>query len=157
MRRSADTAASIAGVILRIGHGSECRLWIPETVSGRNPDLAIVFRGTPKDSGVGARPTWPSRSSRRARGPRARLRDQAGDYLAFGLREYGSSIPIDGRSPCWSARMGPRRQAGPSMSFRGDEMIVSPLLEGFAARVTELWADAELDPEDDGIRDVERR
>jgi hypothetical protein len=31
--------------------------------------------------------------------------------------------------------------------FRGDEMIVSPLLEGFAARVSELWADAKFDPE----------
>src|SRR5580693_5088727 len=37
------------GLILRIGGAGEFRLWVPQMISGRNPDLAIVLRGTPKD------------------------------------------------------------------------------------------------------------
>src|SRR5205085_12322189 len=32
------------GTILRVGGGSECRLWLPGMISGRNPDAAVVLR-----------------------------------------------------------------------------------------------------------------
>src|SRR5215210_6877066 len=38
------------GSIRRTGGAGEFRLWIPGMVSGRNPDLAIVFHGTPPDA-----------------------------------------------------------------------------------------------------------
>lgn len=37
------------GVVRRVGGGGEFRLWIAEMDSGRNPDLAVVLQGTPKD------------------------------------------------------------------------------------------------------------
>src|SRR3954451_11866529 len=37
------------GLIRRVGGAGEFRLWVPGMGSGRNPDLAIVFEGTPKD------------------------------------------------------------------------------------------------------------
>ena len=107
MKPSADIAASIAGSILRIGHGSECRLCIPETVSGRNPDLAIVFHGTPEDA-RGRRPPGLAVEvvSPGARPTSAITRPSARSTWPSGSANIGSSIPIDGRSPCWSARTG---------------------------------------------------
>ncbi len=136
------------GVILRVGHGSECRLLIPETVSGRNPGLAIVFQGTPEDS-RGRRP--PDLAVEIVSpGREAHERDyvtKRGDYLAFGLREYWIVDPLRRQVTVLVREDGAEAAGWAEQVFRGDEMIVSPLLEGFAARVTEFWADAEFDPE----------
>jgi Uma2 family endonuclease len=136
------------GVILRIGHGSECRLLIPETASGRNPGLAIVFHDTPEDA-RGRRP--PELAVEIVSpGREAHERDyvtKRGDYLAFGLRECWIVDPLR-RQVTVLVREDRAEAAGwAEHVFRGDEMTVSPLLEGFAARVSELWADAEFDPE----------
>src|SRR3978361_1125666 len=37
------------GRIFRSGGGAEFRLWMPGMISGRNPDYAVVLRGTPED------------------------------------------------------------------------------------------------------------
>src|SRR5436309_1985924 len=37
-------------IICRYGGGSEFRLWLPGMISGRNPDVAVVLKGTPKDT-----------------------------------------------------------------------------------------------------------
>ena len=136
------------GAILRIGHGSECLLWIPETASGRNPDLAIVLPGTAKDA-RGRRPPQLAVEVV-SRGREAHERDYVAkreEYLTFGLREYWIVDPRrrqvtvlireeEGEASRWAEHL-----------FCGEETIVSPLLAGFAATVVELWADAELDPE----------
>ena len=36
-------------MIRRYGGGSEFRLWLPTLISGRNPDVAVVMRNTPRD------------------------------------------------------------------------------------------------------------
>jgi Uma2 family endonuclease len=36
-------------VIHRAGGGSEFRFWLPAMISGRNPDVGVALRGTPKD------------------------------------------------------------------------------------------------------------
>jgi Uma2 family endonuclease len=41
--------ASHPRVIGRAGGGSEFRFWLPGMISGRNPDVFVVLRGTPKD------------------------------------------------------------------------------------------------------------
>ena len=106
------------GVILRIGHGSECRLWIPETVSGRNPDLAIVFRGTPEDA-RGRRP--PSLAVEVVSpGREAHERDyvtKREEYLAFGLREYWIVDPHRRQVTVLVREDGGEARAGPSMCF----------------------------------------
>jgi Uma2 family endonuclease len=136
------------GVILRIGHGSECRLWIPETVSGRIPDLAIVFHGTPKDA-RGRRP--PDLAVEVVSpGREAHERDymtRRGEYLALGFREYWIVDPHRRQVTVLVREEGGEAAGWAEHVFDGDEVIVSSLLEGFAARVIELWADAEWDPE----------
>ena len=37
------------GVVYRAGGGSEFRLWLPALISGRNPDVAVALRNTPRD------------------------------------------------------------------------------------------------------------
>src|SRR5262249_53000644 len=37
------------GLTLRYGGAGEFRLWLPGMISGRNPDVAVVLRGTPRD------------------------------------------------------------------------------------------------------------
>ena len=43
------------GVIFRFGGAGEFRLWMPGMASGRNPDVAVVLCGTPKDRADGGR------------------------------------------------------------------------------------------------------
>jgi len=136
------------GVILRIGHGSECRVWILETVSGRNPDLAIVLHGTPNDV-RGRRP--PSLVVEIvSRGREAHERDYVArreEYLSSGLREYWIVDPYQ-RQVSVLVRQGEGEIATwAEHRFRGDQPIVSALLAGFAIRVAELWVDAEPDAE----------
>ena len=70
-----------------IGGAGEFRLWVPEMISGRNPDLAIVLRGTPKDA---ARPRPPSLVAEvvSERGEDRDYVEKRQEYLIFGIREY---------------------------------------------------------------------
>jgi Uma2 family endonuclease len=130
--------------ILRVGHGSECRLLIPETVSGRNPDLAVVFQGAPKDSRGRLRPDLAVEIV--SSGREAYERDyvtKRGEYLSFGLREYWIVDPLRRQVTVLV-----RQEAGwADQVFHDGEVIVSPLMEGFAVRVLELWAGAGFNPE----------
>ena len=131
-------------LIRRIGHGSEIRFIIPELDSDRHPDLAIVFRDTPRDA------------NRRQRAllvvevvspeNRARKRDYEAnreEYLAIGLAEYWIVDPkllqvtvLIRRGEGWAERV-----------FGGDDLIESDLLPDLGCRVSDLWID--VDPEDD--------
>ncbi len=135
------------GLILRIGGGGECQVLIPELVSGRNPDLAVVFRGTPKDSRGRQPPSLVAEVVSR-RGEVRDYQTKREEYLVFGLLEYWIIDPQrrqvivldrqdEGPVPTWSERI-----------FEGNEAILSRLFPGFAARVADLWADLELDDEE---------
>jgi Uma2 family endonuclease len=132
------------GVILRIGGGSEFRLWVPELISGRNPDAALVLFGTPKDDRGRRRPAWVAEVVSK-RGEVRDYQTKRAEYLVYGLREYWIVDPQrllvtvlirhdDAGAAEWSERV-----------FRDGETIISGLLPGFAGTVGELWADVEPD------------
>jgi Uma2 family endonuclease len=136
------------GRIVRIGHGSEVRLLIPELESGRHPDLAIVFRGAPINARGRQIPQWVSEVV--SPGKKVRERDYettSEEYLALRIDEYWI---IDPRDRTVTVRIRVEGPEGPSWServFAGDDVIVSALLPGFRGTVAELWVDVE--PEDD--------
>ncbi len=130
------------GVILRVGGGGNCRVWIPEMVSGRNPDVAVVLHGTPQDDRGRQPPSLVAEVVSR-RGETRDYVTKREEYLAFGTREYWIVDPqtrqvlvlsrVDHPGPpSWSERL-----------FQGDQSVESPTLPGFTGTVTALWANVE--------------
>jgi Uma2 family endonuclease len=134
------------GLIRRVGGAGEFRLWVDAMSSGRNPDLAIVFEGTPKDKRGRRRPSWVAEVVSK-RGEDRDYVAKREEYLTFGIQEYWIIDPQLGQvtvltrrdlgAPDWSEQV-----------FTGEDVIVSALLPGFQGRVSELWINAELDEED---------
>jgi len=125
-------------MVRRIGGGGEFRLWVPEMTTGRNPDLAIVFRGTPKDD----RGRRPPRLVAEVVSEGAEDRDyveKRQDYWAFGIKEYWIVDPTL-RQVLVLIRQG---DDWVERTFRGEEVIASELLPGFEGTVAGLWADVE--------------
>ncbi len=81
------------GLIQRVGGGGECRVWVPEMASGRNPDVAVVFKGTPKDDRARQPPSLVGEVV--SPGGEAALPDQRDEYLTFGVVEYWIVDPGD--------------------------------------------------------------
>jgi len=128
------------GLILRIG-GGECQVWIPEMVSGRNPDVAIVFTGTPKDDRGRQPPSLVAEVV--SRGGEVRdYQTKREEYATFGIREYWIVDPRLQQVTVLALQEGGDWSA---QVFRGTDIIASRLLVGFAGTVADLWADAELD------------
>jgi len=124
------------GVVRRIGGGSEFRLWIPEFVSGRNPDVAVVLMGTPKDA-RGRRPPSLVAEVVSKRGEVRDYQEKREEYWSYGIREYWIIDPslrqilvLIRRGEIWEER-----------TFRDHDVIASDLLPDFAGTVAELWAD----------------
>jgi Uma2 family endonuclease len=124
------------GVIDFFGGAGEFHLMLPVMVSGRNPDVAVALRGTPKDA-EGERP--PSLAIEVvSRGKRARQRDyvtKRQEYLAYGLREYWIVDPYDRRvtvlirnGDAWIERV-----------FTDGQTAKGLVLPGFAVPVAEIW------------------
>ena len=91
--------------------------------------LAVVFD-------LELRPIIPDRRARR----KARDRDYIAkreEYLELGLAEYWIVDRLDG---CVTVLSGTEADVWAERVFRDEEMIVSPMLPGFALRVSELWA-----------------
>ena len=132
------------GVIYRYGGGSEFRFWLPGMVSGRNPDLAVVLVGAPKD--------W---RGRRIAALAAEVVSRTSvkrdyvtkreEYLAYGLLEYWIVDPLK-RQVTVLTRRGDTWQ---ETIVRDEQIIPSLVLPGFATTVAELWVDVEADDEDD--------
>lgn len=128
------------GVVHRFGGGSEIRLWLPGMVSGRNPDVAVVLVGAPKDGRGRRRPSLVFEVV--SEGAEARERDYVAkrqEYLAFGLLEYWIIDPIDRRvtvllrdGDVWVERL-----------FVGDADAEGLVLPGFRVPLAELWAQAQ--------------
>jgi Uma2 family endonuclease len=135
------------GVIYRAGGGAEFRLWLPNMISGRNPDVAVALCETPKD--------------RRGRRPPALVfevvsegsedhqRDyvtKRAEYLAYGLREYWIVDP-QARAVTVLIRDG---DVWVEQVYRDDQPAPSLVLPGLAIRVADLWVETEDDqPETD--------
>ena len=128
------------GSILRIGGGGECRIWVPDMISGRNPDVAIVLAGTPRDD-RGRQPPSLVAEVVSIGGEARDYRDKREDYLAFGLSEYWIVDPSQRRVTVLVRRDTPDGPEWTERVVSGDEVIASALLPGFAGRVFELWAD----------------
>ncbi len=128
--------------IRRIGHGSEVEYIVPELETGRHPDIAILFYGTP--AGFEGRPLPVLGVEVVSRGARSRKRDYIAkkeEYLAVGLLEYWIVDPKDRRVTVLSRVEIEGVAAWQERIFRGDEVIASGLLPGFAGTVAELWGE----------------
>lgn len=139
------------GEIYRAGGASEFRLWLPAMISGRNPDIAIVLRNTPKDT-RGLRPPALVMEVV-SEGTEARDRDyvlKREEYLAYGVREYWIVDPIESvvtvlsrDGDTWAEHI-----------FRERQQARSALLPGLEITLPDLWAaaedrdDADLDQEE---------
>jgi Uma2 family endonuclease len=134
------------GRIRCIGGAGEFRLWIPEMISGRNPDVAVVLQGTPKDM-RGRRP--PSLVVEVVSpGAKARERDyqdKRQEYLVFGIREFWIVDPRFRQVTVLIRRDEPEGAAWSERVFRGDDVIEGAMLPGFVGTVAELWVDVEED------------
>ena len=130
------------GLIQRIGHGSDTRYVSPVFNSDRHPDLAVLFRQAPKDREGQPLPVLAVEVV--SPGKRARRRDyveKRDEYLAIGLREYWIVDPRDRRVTVLVRREVEGVASWEERVFRGDEVIGSEILPGFAGTVAELWLD----------------
>ena len=111
------------GRILRIGGASEFRLWIPEMISGRNPDLADRLPGHAQ----GHARTTSAEPRRRGRLARAKARRTRLPGQTPGIPRLRQPRILDRRPPA-PASHGPdpsRRAEGAAWServFRGDDV-----------------------------------
>ena len=101
-------------------------------ISGRNPDVAVALRGTPKDW-RGRRP--PSLAFEVvSEGSEAHERDyvtKRAEYLAYGLREYWI-VDLQTKIVTVLIRDG---DVWVEQVYRDDQQAVSVVLPGFAVRV----------------------
>ncbi len=123
-------------VILRYGGAGEFRLWLPGMVSGRNPDVAVVLRGAPKDYRKRRIPTLAIEVVSEGGEERDYVTKRQ-EYLAYGLLEYWIVDPHQRRvivlvrhGDVWAER-----------AFEGEQRIESLVLPGLALPVADLWVD----------------
>ena len=136
------------GRIIRSGGAGEFRLWLPVLISGRNPDYAVVLRGTPRDH-RGRRP--PSMVVEVvSEGSEARRRDyetKKEEYLAFGILEYWILDP-EMRRVSVLTRNG---DAWAEARFVDGQSASGLVLPGFAVPVADLWV---MPPDDEDDIDL---
>jgi Uma2 family endonuclease len=132
------------GFIRRYGGGNEFQFVLPGMDSGRNPDLAVVLRGAPKD--------WRGRRSPAlaaevvSRGSIQRdYHAKREEYLAYGLLEYWIVDPLERKVTVLARRGDVWNEA----VFRDQQVIVSLVLPGFTATVAQLWIDVEEEDDED--------
>jgi Uma2 family endonuclease len=128
------------GVIRRFGGGNEFQFIIPGLASGRNPDLGVVLRGTPKDWRGRRQPALAAEVVSRG-GVERDYVSKREEYLAFGLMEYWIVDPLERKATVLTRRGDTWSEA----VFRDEQVIVSLVLPGFATTVAELWVDLEED------------
>lgn len=125
------------GVIQRYGGGGEFRLFLSGMISGRDPDVAVVLQGTPKDP-FGHRPPALVMEVV-SQGSKARRRGyvtKREEYHAYEVHEYWIIDPFT-RSVVVLIRDG---DGGVKRTFQGDQTSEGLVLPGFAVRLPELWA-----------------
>jgi Uma2 family endonuclease len=127
-------------VISRAGGGSEYQFCLPVMISGRNPDVAVSLRNTPRDW----RGHRPASLAFEVVSKGSEARDyitKRAEYLAYGLREYWIVDPeretvtvLVRDGDAWAERV-----------YREDEQAPSLVLPGFIIRVSDLWIEGEDD------------
>jgi Uma2 family endonuclease len=127
--------------IIRYGGGSEFRLWLPRMISGRNPDLAIVLRGAPRDWRGRRIPALAAEVVSEDSIDRDYVTKRE-EYLAYGLLEYWIVDPLR-RQVTVLTRHG---DTWDETIFRDQQVIKSLVLPGLTTTVAELWSG--LDDED---------
>jgi Uma2 family endonuclease len=130
------------GVIRRYGGGNEFQFLLPGMISGRNPDLAVVLRGAPRDWRGRRVPVLAAEVVSRSSIDRDYHTKRA-EYLALGLLEYWIVDPLERKVTVLTRHGDVWHEA----VFRDDQVIASLVLPGFATTVAELWTD--VDDEDD--------
>ncbi len=146
LRMIVDYDARHPGKIFQAGGASEFRLWLPAMISGRNPDIGIVLRNTPKGT-RGSRPATMVMEVV-SEGDEAHERDyvtKREEYLAFGIREYWIVDPI-AQIVSVLVRDG---DAWVEQVFRGDQKAISTILPGLDIALPDIWAAARDDEEHD--------
>ncbi len=132
------------GRILRVGGGNEFRLWLPGMVSGRNPDLAIVLRGSTEDYRGRRIPVLVAEVVSESSVDRD-YRAKREEYLAYGILEYWI-IDLKLRKLTLLIRNGDVWVERP---FVEGQPIPSLVLPGLTATVSDLWTSLdEYDSED---------
>jgi len=132
------------GLILRYGGGSEFRFLLPRMISGRHPDLGVVLRGAASDWRGRRIPALAAEVVSRGSIQRDYVTKRE-EYLAYGLLVYWIVDPLK-RQVTMLTRRG---DTWDEAVFRGDQLIRSLVLPGFATTVAELWTVVEEDDEDD--------
>lgn len=122
------------GFILRFGGGNESRVYVPELISGRNPDLAVVLRHGPGSKQRNPLPSLVAEvvSKRSVHRDYVLKREE---YLAFGLGEYWI---VD----FWLRRLTllvRDRDAWVEQILTDDQVIPSVVLPGLTTTVNDLW------------------
>jgi Uma2 family endonuclease len=134
------------GMIYRYGGASEYRLWVPEMASGRNPDVAVTLRATPKDH-RGRRP--PALVIEVVSvGPEAHERDyitKREEYLVYGAHEYWIVDRQIRRVTVLIRHDG----AWTESVFTGGEIAQGRVLPDFAVSLAGLWGAADEATGDD--------
>lgn len=132
-------------LVQRYGGAGEFRLWLPGMISGRNPDVAVVLRGTPKDY-RGRRGPALAVEVVSVGGETRDYETKRQEYLVYGLREYWVVDPelekvtvLSRDGDVWIEKV-----------YQGEQVIASLVLPGFDARVVELLALTEEDEPEDG-------
>ncbi len=136
------------GVIRRFGGGNEFQLIIPGLASGRNPDLGVVLRGAPRDWRGRRIPALAAEVVSRGSITRD-YQAKREEYLAYGLVEYWIVDPLERKVTVLTRRGDTWSEA----VFRGDQVIASVVLTGFATTVAELWVDVDETEDDDDAAD----
>jgi Uma2 family endonuclease len=132
------------GTILRIGRGSDCRVWVAGMTSGRNPDVAVVFPETPKDS-RGRRPPRLVAEVVSEGGEARDYQEKRDEYLVFGILEYWIVDSLARAVAVLARREVDGSATWTEQVFRGADVIVSGLLPNFTGTVAELWANVDQD------------
>ena len=137
------------GLIFLFGGSNEFHFWLPELLSGRNPDVAVALRGTERDylghtmASLAIEIVSP--------GEEARVRDHAAkreEYLLYGLKEYWivdrftrQVIVLSRQNDSWMEQI----------LDREDQFAESRILPEFTVQLAELWATAEQSRENPAI------
>ena len=138
LRALARYAEEHPGVIQRSGGLGSFRLWLPGMISGRNPNVAVVLRGAPRDV-RGRRVPALAVEIVSAGGEARDYLTKREEYLVYGLFEYWIVDPQAMKATVLARDGGVWRER----VFQGDQAVESVLLPGFATRVAELLSEAE--------------